>query len=251
MKGNLFKWGVISATSLGFSLLSADIVKAQNLLTNGDFQSGVQPPFQPFDPDGSFYDQWLGNPGTPPDSTGNRWPVVNDGAGKDGAGDFYARHFENTLNLYQGIDASSFDIGHKFQLHFDYVSENAFDSTDGRSVTVYGLNKNANSGSGDRISNFPPCCNTPGTLLYSSNTLPSANTWTPFSDEFTLNAEYDALVVLFTMGAFNGDGLPAPEGLRGIDNVSLKKVPVPEPVTLLGIVASALGIVTSKRKLSS
>lgn len=221
-----------AAAGLAISLLTAGGALAQpNLLTNGDFQADGSTVQSDFNSATGPYDIWLSQPAN--------WNIVNDGLGQGGAGDFYARHLQNTVRLFQGIDLAPGQLpaGTEMQLDFDFIYQSGFTGITQSAVHVLGLEDSDGpitvflfAGDG-----FPP-----GDVLFSSAlTPPLVSDWTAFpTANFTLGQEYDSLAVVFTAGAF-GDNTT---GLRGIDNVNLHKVPEPATLALLGSTLVAGGV---------
>lgn len=221
-----------AAAGIVISLLSAGGALAQpNLLTNGDFQADGSTIQSNFNSSTGPFNQWLSQPAN--------WNIVNDGLGQGGVGDFYARHLQNTVRLFQGVNLAAGDLpaGTNMQLDFDFIYQSGFTGITQSAVHVLGLEDSDGPISvflfgGD---GFPP-----GDVLFSSAlTPPLAAGWTAFpTANFNLPQEYDSMAVVFTAGAFGSNT----SGLRGIDNVNLHKVPEPGTLALLGSTLVASGV---------
>lgn len=216
------KFALSFAAGVAATVLAAGGAFAQNLLTNGDFQANGSTVQSDFNSSTGPYGTWLSQPAN--------WNIVNDGLGQGGAGDFYARHLQNTVRLFQGVDLNPGDLpaGSELQLDFDFIYQSGFTGITQSAVQVLGLNDSDGPISvflfgGD---GYPP-----GDVLYSAAlTPPLANGWTAHTANFSVPNAYDSIAVVFTAGAF-GDNT---SGLRGIDNVDLHKVPEPGTLFLLG-----------------
>lgn len=232
MKRRWSTFAKAAVAGLVVSLFTAGGALAQpNLLTNGDFQADGSTVQSDFNSSTGPYDTWLSQPAN--------WNIVNDGLGQDGAGDFYARHLQNTVRLFQGVDLAPGQLpaGTEMQLDFDFIYQSGFTGITQSAVQVLGLE---DSDGPISVFLFAGDGYPPGDVLYSAAlTPPLADDWTAFpTANFTLSQEYDSIAVVFTAGAFGSNT----SGLRGIDNVNLHKVPEPGTLALLGSTLVAGGV---------
>lgn len=216
--------GLISAVALlAFILFSVGTVHA-DLITAGDFESITTANFTQTDlvaGNSSTYGSWHTQPAN--------WIVA---AGGPPGSTQYAQHVQNTVRLFQGFDATGLASGTTLNFSFDYIYQQGFTGTE-EMAWVLGLTN------GDVVNVFAPFA-TPGDQLVASS-LSIQQNWTHFTTSFTLGASYDAIAVVFGMGAFSDLS-----GLRGVDNVKLAAVPEPATVLLLG--SGLVGLVGFGRK---
>lgn len=188
-----------------------------NLLTDGDFESATAFVHSDFDADTGPFNTWLTQP--------LQW-VKEPNGGPAGAGDQYADHIQFGVRLFQGIaiGAGDLPIGSELHLAFDYIYQSGFTGISESAVHVFGMV------SGDPDLRVQAPFNNPGVTLFSQAlTPPLVDDWTSLSANFFVGADFDAVVVVFTANAFGANT----SGLRGIDNVVLEQVDVPEPSCLL------------------
>jgi len=220
--------------TIGVLCAAASVSHADPLIANGDFESITTSDFTQtnFSATTGSFGTWHTQPAN--------W-VVESSGGPAGAGDAYAHHLQNTVRLFQGVSLAPGQLpsGSMLDLDFDYIYQSGFDGITQASVLVLGMN------SGDPSVNIFAPFNDPGTLLFSSTLAPPfASDWTHFSASFSTSAEYDAIVVVFTNGAF-GDNT---KGLRGIDNVSLASVPEPGLALLAALGLGGVRLLRRRRR---
>jgi MYXO-CTERM domain-containing protein len=184
-----------------------------------------------FSPTTGSFDTWHTQPAN--------W-IVNSSGGPGGAGDAYAQHLQNTVRLFEGTALSPGELpaGTLVKLDFDFIYEDGFTGITQAAVLVLGLN------AGDASINVFAPFNDPGTTLYSAAIAPPlVSKWTHFSDSFVMPAEFDAIAIVFTNGAFGSNA----DALRGIDNVSLASVPEPPAILLAALGLVAAGAIRRRR----
>jgi hypothetical protein len=152
----------------------------------------------------------------------------------------YARHLvppdgDQTNSLYYGI-AGPVVAGTIIDLDFDYITSNR-----GGFVGLLGLTGGVSS-----LDPFAPFWyngdGDDGEQLLADGTLAMTSRWANASFSTTLTSDYDALAFIVVMGGMTGT--------RGIDNITISTVDVPEPATLALFSIGLLGMGLSKRRVA-
>jgi hypothetical protein len=210
----------VLAVATAFSTLAAAPCHA-NLITNGNFSSaGISSmTFEVNNP--ATYNRWLdvvqwqvdatttpGNPFAWHNTTTNAAPSHNG---------------NHTNLLFQGFSAAGLTAGTQLAIDLDYQFANGGSL---REVRLYGF------GPGGSLSPFAPWTPINGSVLGTWN-LATTSGWTHFSTLFSLPSTYSALVLGVVMNS--GETLPQQQGLRAVDNLSVRAVPEPASLVLLGV----------------
>ena len=190
---------------------AAAVTAGVNLLTNSDFEAGVALAGGPYTAGvASQYDKWIAS----------GWQIT--GGGQAGPTDDFAQHtLWSDLKLVQAIDANALGIGagQPMKLEFDYILDGAFYA----GTTFYGV---LGMNSGQQIQTWGGGT-IQGSYQVGPTLLASSSGWTTdVTDAFTVDANYDAIAVVFV---YSSDYV---DPIRGVDNVELSAVP--EPITLIG-----------------
>jgi hypothetical protein len=146
----------------------------------------------------------------------------------------YAQHIQYTVRLFQGIDATGIASGTTLDFSFDYIYQQGFTGPE-EMVWVLGLTN------GEVVNVQAPFI-TPGDQLVASP-LTIQSDWEHFATSFVLASSYDAIAVVFGMGAYNDLS-----GLRGIDNINLDAAPVSEPGTMMLLGSGLVGLAGYARR---
>lgn len=163
-----------------------------------------------------------------------RWQVIGTG-GNPGAWAQQTPREDNgpeTSLLFYGFDATGLGSGTPYSLQFDFI--NGLSSSFDGKVYLGGLVD------GQQISRFAPWGSLTATDFFNAPLAKDTNLWTSLSFNGLIPSNYDVLYVAFEMGGL--------DGLRGIDNVSLTVAPVPEPSSMLLLVAGMAGLLLYRKK---
>lgn len=209
--------GVVSSGAMGASLINDGDFESPTPIISGSYTAGSSP-----------YGQWLGSA---------VWQKVYGDL--NGFTNAYASHAQySDVKLVQAFDpaASGITAGTPLRLTFDYILQNAYSGQ----VSVVGLND------GQRILTYGGGA-VEGDHILSPQDLEETSGWVRgVTQNMTVQENYDSIAVVFTFSADT-------EGQRGIDNVELDKVnhstgAMPEPLTIVGLMAALGGMGGYMRK---
>jgi len=237
----------LSSLLIAGALAFSSAAGAAELLINGNFESSTPGTLFPNTSytAGSGTTGWLDqfNWATVSGDGTNHPNIGEQAAPASPTGDNWARQFAgadtNTgTMLMQGFSAVGLAGGTQLQLSFDYITDNAQQAR----FVVFGMD------AGETFSQFPPnnCsgCDLLAGSLVSNNLALDLGQWTTFSTTILLPREFTAIA----FGIYFGSNTTTnPNYVGGIDNASIRAVPEPGTLALLGIALAGLSV-ASRRK---